>query len=332
MANTYGKVSGTFQEIDNAYGKVSGVWQEADEIYAKVSGTWELVFAAFTPGSIQTLSSGSGSFTVPDGANAIHIQASAGGGGGAAGGVSYDKAGGESAGAGGGSGAYVSDKVFSVTEGETISYSVGSGGAGGNQTANFGQPKIASAGTNTTLSGSTTGSIFTLGAGGGSSGTGGGVQGPLRTNTAGTAGSATINGTAITSGNFRDSDGSTKSVTTLTSGPVGSFNQSGNGSAGDLSGSGNCSGDNCRINGFDGGDSYAGNIAGGSGGSSSGSGTNGSAGTRGSGGGGGAAQTNSGNTNGAVGGNGEIRYRFLRVNQYSALWQIYPNGLVILYT
>ena len=314
MANTYGKVSGTFQEIDNAYGKVSGVWQEADEIYAKVSGTWELVFAAFTPGSIQTLSSGSGSFTVPDGANAIHIQASAGGGGGAAGGVSYDKAGGESAGAGGGSGAYISDKVFSVTEGETISYSVGSGGAGGNQTANFGQPKIASAGTNTTLSGSTTGSIFTLGAGGGSSGTGGGVQGPLRTNTAGTAGSATINGTAITSGNFRDSDGSTKSVTTLTSGPVGSFNQSGNGSAGDLSGSGNCSGDNCRINGFDGGDSYAGNIAGGSGGSSSGSGTNGSAGTRGSGGGGGAAQTNSGNTNGAVGGNGEIRYRFLRVN------------------
>ena len=33
MANTYGKVSGTFQEIDNAYGKVSGVWKEAEEIY-----------------------------------------------------------------------------------------------------------------------------------------------------------------------------------------------------------------------------------------------------------------------------------------------------------
>jgi len=312
MANTYGKVSGTFQEIENAYGKVSGTWQEADEIYAKVSGTWELVFAAFTPGSIQTLSSGSGSFTVPDGANAIHIQASVGGGGGAAGGASYDKAGGESAGAGGGSGAYVSDKVFSVTEGETISYSIGGGGAAGNQTANFGQPRIASAGTNTTLSGSTTGSIFTLGAGGGSSGTGGGVQGPLRTNTAGTAGSATINGTAITSGNFRDSDGSTKSVTTLTSGPVGSFNQSGNGAVG--ANNGNCSGDNCRIGGSTGAASYAGNIAGGAGGSSSGSGTAGSAGTRGSGGGGGAAQVTGGATNGAVGGNGEIRYRFLRVN------------------
>ena len=315
MANTYAKVSGTFQEIENAYGKVSGTWQEADEIYAKVSGTWQLVFAAFTPGSIQTLSSGSGTFTVPDGANAIHIQAAVGGGGGAAGGVSYDKAGGESAGAGGGSGAYISDKIFSVTEGETLSYSIGSGGAGGNQTANFGQPKIASAGTNTTLSGSSAGSIFTLGAGGGSSGTGGGVQGPLRTNTRGSAGSATIGGSAITSGNFRDSDGTTKSVTTNTSGPRASFNQSGNGAQGDLSGSGNCNGDNCRINGFDGGDSYAGAISGGSGGSSSGSGTNGSAGTRGSGGGGGAAQvTGGGNTTGAVGGNGEIRYRFLRVN------------------
>jgi len=310
MANTYGKVSGTFQEIENAYGKVSGTWQEADEIYAKVSGVWKLVFAAFTPGSIQTLSSGSGTFTVPDGANAIHIQASVGGGGGAAGGIGYDKAGGESAGAGGGSGAYVSDKVFSVTEGETISYSIGSGGAPGNQTANFGQPRIADAGTNTTLSGSTTGSIFTLGAGGGSSGTGGGVQGPLRTNTAGTAGSATINGTAITSGNFRDSDGTTKAITTLTSGPVGTFNQSGNGAAGDLTGTGNCSGDNCQIAGFDGGDSYAGNVAGGAGAPISGNGT---AGTRGSGGGGGSHHPSSPASDGAAGGNGEVKYRFLRV-------------------
>ena len=165
MANTYGKVSGTFQEIDNAYGKVSGTWQEADEIYAKVSGVWKLVFAAFEATSIQTLSSGSGTFTVPDGANAIHIQAAVGGGGGAYRGVSYDKAGGESSGAGGGSGAYVSDKVFTVTEGETISYSIGSGGSPGNQTGNFGQPKTGSPGTNTTLSGSSTGSIFTLGAG-----------------------------------------------------------------------------------------------------------------------------------------------------------------------
>ncbi len=264
--------------------------------------------------SFVELTSGSSTFSVPDGYNAIHIQYAVGGGGGAAGGVSYDKAGGESAGAGGGSGAYVSDKIFSVTEGETITYSIGSGGAGGNQTSNFGQPKIADAGTNTTLSGSTTGSLFTLSAGGGSSGTGGGVQGPLRTNTAGTAGSATINGTAITSGIFADSDNSVRNVTSNTSGPTSTFNDSGNGAVGDLTGTGNCSGDNCRISGFDGGDSYAGNIAGGSGGSSSGSGTNGSAGTRGSGGGGGAAQvTGGGSTNGAAGGDGEIKYRFLQV-------------------
>jgi len=311
MANTYAKVSGTFQEIENAYGKVSGTWQEADEIYANVSGVWKLVFAAFTPGSIQTLSSGSGTFIVPDGANAIHIQASVGGGGGAAGGIGYDKAGGESAGAGGGSGAYVSDKVFSVTEGETISYSIGGGGAPGNQTANYGQPRVADAGTNTTLSGSTTGSIFTLSAGGGSSGTGGGVQGPLRTNTAGTAGSATISGSVITSGNFRDSDGTTKAITTLTGGPVGTFNQSGNGAVGDLSGSGNCGGDNCTIAGFDGGDSYAGNVAGGAGAPISGNGT---AGTRGSGGGGGSHHPSSPASDGAAGGNGEVQYRFLRVN------------------
>ena len=302
MANTYGKVSGTFEEIDNAYGKVSGTWQEADEIYGKVSGVWKLVFAAFQAGTVQTISSGSGTLTVPQGANAMHIQAGVGGGGGAAGGIDYDKAGGESAGAGGGSGAFVSDKVFSVTEGETISFSVGSGGAAGNQTSNFGQPRVASAGTNTTLSGSTTGSIFTLSAGGGSSGTGGGVQGPLRTNTAGTAGSASISGTAITSGNYRDSDGATKSVTSLTSGPVGTFNQSGNGVVGVLVGSGNCSGDNCSITGFAGGASFSGNVAGGSGG--------GGAGTRGSGGGGGSAPT----TNGGVGGAGEIQYRFLRVS------------------
>ena len=307
MANTYGKVSGTFQEIENAYGKVSGVWQEADEIYAKVSGTWETVFAAFTATSLQTLSSGSGTFAVPEGANAIHIQAAVGGGGGAAGGADYDKAGGESAGAGGGSGAYISDQVYMVNQGETMTYAIGTGGAPGNQTGNYNQPRIASSGTNTQLSGSVRGTFFILIRGGGSSGTGGGVQGPLRTNTAGSAGYSVIAFPRIISGNFRDTDGVTKSVTTLTGGPVGIFDQDGSGAVGDLSGSGNCGGDNCSIAGFDGGDSYAGNIAGGSGGSG---GSPGSVGTRGSGGGGGSAPT----SNGAAGGAGELQYRFLRVN------------------
>ena len=315
MANTFGKVSGTYQEADEVYAKVSGTWEEVDEIYAKDSGTWQLVFSSFEATSFVTLSSGSSTFSVPEKANAIHIQAAVGGGGGAAGGVSYDKAGGESAGAGGGSGAYISDVIFTVTEGETITYSVGGGGAGGNQTANFGQPKIADAGTNTTLSGSSAGSLFTLGAGGGSSGTGGGVQGPLRTNTAGTAGSATISGTRVTSGNFRDSDGTTKAVTTNASGPTSTFNDSGNGAVGNLTGTGNCSGDNCQIGGFDGANSYNGNISGGAGSPQGGS-TGGSDGTRGSGGGGGGAQYGSEPVtgHGGDGGSGEIKYRFIKVN------------------
>jgi hypothetical protein len=220
MANTYGKVSGTFEEIENAYGKVSGTWQEADEIYAKASRrTWEQVFAAFKATSFVTLSSGSGTFTVPDGANAIHIQAAVGGGGGAMRGADYDKAGGESAGAGGGSGAYISDKVFTVTEGETISYSVGSSGANGTGVYSG----SAGGGASTTISGSTTGSIFTLTGGGGASASGGGVQGPLRSNTAGTAGSATVSGTVVTSGTFKDSVGVTQNVTSNTSGPAGSI-------------------------------------------------------------------------------------------------------------
>ena len=39
MANTFGKVSGTFEEIDEIYAKVSGNWREVDEVYGKVSLT-----------------------------------------------------------------------------------------------------------------------------------------------------------------------------------------------------------------------------------------------------------------------------------------------------
>jgi hypothetical protein len=275
--------------------------------YALLVGAGNTVFAAT---AFVALTSGTNTFTVPEGANAIHIQYAVGGGGGAAGGVSYDKAGGESSGAGGGSGAYISDKILTVTEGETITYAIGGGGAPGNQTSNFGQPKTGSPGTNTTLSGSSTGSLFSLVGGGGASGINGGVQGPLRTNIAGTAGAATISGTAITSGNFTDTNYSVQNVTSNTSGPVGTFNQSGDGAVG--GNNGNCGGDNCQIAGSDGADSYAGNIDGGNGVGIGGPAA--TVGTRGSGGGGGGAQ-NVGSTGetGFAGGAGEIKYRFINV-------------------
>jgi hypothetical protein len=272
-------------------------------------------FGLFSGGALQlatsfiTITAGTTTNTVPLGYNAIHIQAAVGGGGGSIIGCDYDKAGGESAGAGGGSGAYISDKIFSVVAGETLTLTAGAFGAANNNTgAKF--SVAASGGATTTLSGSTTGSIFSLTGGGGSSGLGGGVQGPLRTNTAGTAGSATISGTAITSGSFNQS-GVVVSVTTNTGGPVTVFNQSGNGADGQNNG--NCGGDNCQIAGSAGASSYAGNIAGGNGAGISGPAA--SPGTRGSGGGGGGAQNIGGGETAYQGGNGEIIFRFLQVKQ-----------------
>src|SRR5210317_1892253 len=163
--------------------------------YAILIGSAGISFPAT---SFVTENSGSGTFTVPQGANAIHIQAGVGGGGGGLRGVDYDKSGGESAGSGGGSGAFISDKIFSVVEGETLTYAVGSAGE-----ANLGAYSNSggSDGGTTSLSGSNTGSIFSLA--GGTLATitsNGGVQGPLRQNTNGLAGTATISGSSITSG------------------------------------------------------------------------------------------------------------------------------------
>ena len=135
----------------------------------------------------------------------------------------------------------------------------------------------------------------------GGNGNSGGVQGPLRNNVASTGGTATISGTVLTSGTSVDG----LNITSFTTGPVGTFNQSGDGNAG--TNPGNCGGDNCQIAGGTGGSSYGTAVSGGTGAPAGGSG---SAGTRGSGGGGGGAQPQSA---GQPGGAGEIEYRFLRI-------------------
>ena len=271
-------------------------------------------FGLFSGGSLQlatsflTITAGTTTNTVPLGYNAVHIQAAVGGGGGGICGADYDKAGGESSGSGGGSGAYISDKIFTVTAGETLTFVAGTSGAPGNTNK---YDATAAGGISTTLSGSVTGSIFTLTGGGGAFG----VNSGIRPTTGGSAGSATISGTTITSGNFNQS-GIVVSVTTNTSGPVSTFNQSGSGAVGIVNG--NCGGDNCQIGGSNGAASYAGNIAGGTG-SPVGQNVNGTAGTRGSGGGAGGAQYGNQGigfcTLGAAGGSGEIIFRFLQVKQ-----------------
>ena len=301
----YVKVSSAWKQVNEAFYKTGGAWKEIQEGWIKVGGAWKQFYTAFVATSIVTQTS-STTVVVPTGANAIHVQAAVGGGAGGVIGAQYDKAGGESGGTGGGSGGYVSDQVYSVTEGETLTLTIGAAGAksGGSSYNSY-----AGNGGTTSLSGSTTGTIFNLTGGQGGSGTGGGVQGPLRTNNPSAGGTATVSASVLTSGTFRESNGATvtfATTTTLDDGPVGTYNNAGNGVAG-VTGS-NCSGDNCHISGGTGAASYNGNIAGGTAGFPDS--TPGGPGTRGSGGGGGGAENQ---TNGGDGGAGEIRYRFLRI-------------------
>jgi hypothetical protein len=294
------------------YVKSGGTWRETSELYVrdgtsytnktilngyiKQGGAWEEFYTLFTTTSF---SQTTGNVAVPSGANAIHFQYAVGGGSGGMRGADYDKAGGESAGPAGASGAYLSDVVFSVTSGETLTITAGSSGSAGSGAYNG----TSGAGGNTTVTGSTTGNILTLNGGGSASVSGGGVQGPLRSNNSSTGGSLGTLATRLTSGTTTDG----LNITTFTSGPVGSFNQAGAGVAG--ANPGNCGGDNCTIGGGAGGASYAGNVAGGAGGPNGS--TGGTAGTRGSGGGGGGTEPSS--STGAAGGAGEVNYRFMRI-------------------
>ena len=197
-------------------------------------------------------------------------------------GLGYDKGGGEQGGRGGGSGAYVSDKVFTVVGGEQLTAVVGTGGGAGSNSG-FNYTASAGTGTVTSLSGASTGSLFSLGAGTGASYSGGYVQGPLATQTSGQAGTATIS-TSLSTGTTVDGI----NITTFSSGRAGAFNSGGDGAeglpTGGASTSPKCNSDNCNVSGANGAASYNGQNAGGSGG---GSGSSGSAGTFGSGAGGG---------------------------------------------
>ena len=65
MAETYVRNSRTFQQTNQIFVNVSGTYQEVNEAYANVSGTYKLIFTAFEATSFVTLSSGSGTFSVP---------------------------------------------------------------------------------------------------------------------------------------------------------------------------------------------------------------------------------------------------------------------------
>lgn len=126
----------------------------------------------------------------------------------------------------------------------------------------------------------------------------------MATQTSGQAGTATL-GSSLSSGTTADGI----NITSFNTGEAGSFNAGGNGAEGLPTGGPSldpkCNGDNCNIGGANGAASYNGNVAGGSGG---GSGSGGSAGDQGSGAGGGGKESG-----GNSGGDGEIKFRFIRI-------------------
>lgn len=115
--------------------------------------------AAYTLRSIQTYTSGSGTYTVPSGVRALYVECVGGGGG--AGGVDGQGAGTAAASGGGGGAGYCAKLITSLEA--SYSYAVGAGGAGGTAGANNG-----SAGDASTFSGGT----VSMSAGGGGGGAG----------------------------------------------------------------------------------------------------------------------------------------------------------------
>ena len=219
----YVKDGGTFREISSDAGSqvyvrdgTSFTNKTITNAYVKDGCVWRTVFTLFdTPESFTTAGSGTTQIAVPANANAIHIKQAVGGGGGGYTGASYDKVGGESSGPGGGSGAYISDRVYTVVGGETLTSVVGTGGSKGTGAYSG----SAGAGSLTSLTGSSTNAIFSLAGGGASSVSGGSVQGQLRTNTPGTGGTATA-GTSLSSGTTVAGI----NITSLSSGPTSTFN------------------------------------------------------------------------------------------------------------
>ena len=251
--------------------------------------------------------------TFPSEANAIYIiNTVAGGGGGIRGSDHKDV--GESAGDGGGGGAAISAGYFTVTGGETLTLSVGRGGDNNvvfwntqtySQTSNSANID----GGNTSIVGSSSGTLFNLGGGSGAVATRVGAFKLLRLDSPGSGGAV---------GSF---SGNLSSGTTTGGASVGSVSSS----AGSTGSDGAEVGENQSSNGGAGGNSGLGS-GGGAGGTNN---VKGSDGSLGGGGGGGHSQSTNNpaggtssdgdhgavgaSTHGGLGGQGQLQYKFVRV-------------------
>ena len=251
--------------------------------------------------------------TVPAGANAIYfVNTVAGGGGGLRG--SDHKGVGEDPGDGGGGAAAISAGYFTVAGGETLTLNVGRGGDNNVvfwNTGTYTQQSNSSNidGGNTSVVGSSSGTLFNLGGGTGAIATSVGAFRSLRQDSAGSGGAV---------GSF---SGNLSSGTTTGGASVGAVSSA----AGSAGSDGPSVGENQQSNGGAGGNSGLGS-GGGSGGTNN---VKGSDGSLGGGGGGGHSQSTANpaggtssdgdhaaagaSTHGGLGGQGQIQYKFVRV-------------------
>ena len=179
----------SWSDTYNGYVDVSGNLYLFDELLAVKNGaittpkTFIGRIGQAVPHGSQTITSGSGNFTVPAGVYSIKVTLIGGGGG---------TVSGNSAGGAGGGGGGISMATLSVTPGQTISYSVGAAGSAGAATAAGGN------GGDTTFTGVTT----ATGGGGGSPSTppGAAGSGNFGSRGAGTPGGGSTGGTGGSGG------------------------------------------------------------------------------------------------------------------------------------
>jgi hypothetical protein len=164
------KRNGSWVEVDNPSARQGGQWNDVQKGYVNVNGTWKQFYPS--SGTVSFTNPGSYSWKVPPGIHSITIDATGAGGGG--GGSSEVGSGG--GGGGGGSGGYVSQQSMAVIPGETLTITVGSGGAGAPFVGRTLGAPGGNAGSDTVITGSQ-GSIICTGGQGGGGGTGNGGGG-----------------------------------------------------------------------------------------------------------------------------------------------------------
>lgn len=107
--------STVWKQVQEVFVNASGTWKACTDVLVNSAGTWKSVL--YTAGSQEYAAGSSGTFTVPAGVYSLTVSIIAGGGNGSAG-DDYGSG-------GGGGGGYYQNYAYTVTPGQTLSYSVG---------------------------------------------------------------------------------------------------------------------------------------------------------------------------------------------------------------